>query len=103
MNATKLAVAGFFTFTLMFAANAQIASAAPYHGPVGHYAYHGAYWGHRPIYSVAPVYSYAPVATCVADATVVPVAPVVTTAVPTYSTGVYFGGHRFVHRFRHWR
>ncbi len=51
MNATKLAVAGFFTLTLMLAANTQVASAAPYHGPIGHYAFHGAHWGHRPIYS----------------------------------------------------
>jgi hypothetical protein len=111
MNATKLAVAGFFTMTLMFAANTQTASAGPYHGRFVHHAY----WGHRPICSVAPVYSYAPVTTCVADAAVVPVAPpvpqvvtapivttpVVTAIAPTCTTRVYYGGHRY--GFRHWR
>ena len=123
MNATKLAVAGFFALTLMFAANAQTASAAPFRRPVVHYGYRGVYWGHRPVYSVAPVYSYAPVATtCVAEETVVPAAPVAAVApvetvapvatvapvvtatvpVPACTTGVYFGVHhgRF---YRHWR
>jgi hypothetical protein len=112
MNATKLAVAGFFAMSLMFAANTQTASAGPYHGRFGHYAY----WGHRPVYSVAPV------TTCVADAAVVPVvppvvtapvvtapvvtapvvtAPVVTATVPVCAPRVYFRGYRY--GFRHWR
>jgi hypothetical protein len=105
MNATKLAVAGFFAMSLMFAANTQTASAGPYHGRFGHYAY----WGHRPVYSVAPV------TTCVADAAIVPVAPpvvpvvtapvvtapVVTATVPVCATRVYFHGYRY--GFRHWR